>query len=181
VGLIGFQTDPAQTLDYELDWSNVLVEPETDEAASPILVTKLHADAMPMLRYRVGDIGRFPDGSKPGLPALTLHEVVGRETDRIWLPGGKWMSGLGFPHLMKDFPVRDFQVLQRNDLAVEIRIVPRSHFGDESRSAILEMVRANLAGVPVELLLVDDISRSKSNKRRPVISEVSPRSREDAP
>jgi phenylacetate-CoA ligase len=181
VGLIGFQTGPSHSLDYEVDWSNVLVESETEEVSSPILVTKLHADAMPMLRYRIGDVGRFPKGGGPALPALTLHEVVGRETDRIWLPGGKWMNGLGFPHLIKDYPVRDFQVVQRADFEVEIRVVARSDFSDESRSGILETVRANLPGVPVDLLLVDDIPKSTSNKRRPVISEVNPRAGEDAP
>jgi phenylacetate-CoA ligase len=174
IGLIGFQTDPARSLDFEVDWANVLVEPETKDASSPILVTKLHADAMPMLRYRIGDIGRFPNESALGLPALTLHEVVGRDTDRIRLPGGRWMHGLGFPHLMKDYPVRDFQVLQRRDLSVEIRVVARGDFTDESRRGILETVRANVSGVPVDLLLVDDIPRVKANKRRPVISEVDP-------
>jgi phenylacetate-CoA ligase len=180
VGLIGFQTDPARSRDYEIDWSNVLVEPETTDGVSSILVTKLHADAMPMLRYRIGDIGHFPSGSAPGHPALTLHDVIGRDTDRIWLPDGRWVHGLAFPHLMKDHPVRDFQVVQRRDLSVEIRVVARTDFTGESRSEILEKARSNLSGVPVDLLLVDDIPRLKSNKRRPVISEASPRSSEGA-
>jgi hypothetical protein len=78
---------------------------------------------------------------------------------------------------MKDFPVRDFQVVQRPDLRVEIRVVARSDFSDASRRGILERVRANLAGVPVDLLLVDHIPTSASTKRRPVISEVEARLR----
>jgi phenylacetate-CoA ligase len=180
-GLLAFQTDIARGLDYEVDWCNVLVEPETEDASSPILVTKLHADCMPMLRYRIGDIGRFPDGSRPGQPALTLHEIVGRDTDGIALPDGRWVHGIEFPHLMKDYPVREFQVLQRSDHSVEIRVVPRNHFSEENRDAILRTMKANLFGVPVKLLVVDEISRTKSNKRRPVISEVKSRVRESAP
>jgi phenylacetate-CoA ligase len=181
VGLIAFQTDVANGLDYEVDWSNVLIEPETEEANASILVTKLHADAMPMLRYRIGDIGRFPDGSRPGQPALTLHDIVGRDTDRIWLPNGTWLHGIEFPHLMKDHPVREFQVIQRSDLSVEIKVVPRTPFSDESRDGILHVMKANLSGVPLKLVVVDEIPRSKANKRRPVISEVMSRAREGVP
>lgn len=181
VALVGFQSNLARGLDYEVDWSNVLVEPETEERDAPILVTKLHADAMPMLRYRIGDIGRFSEASRPGAPAFTLHDVVGRDTDRIWLPNGQWVHGIEFPHLMKDHPVREFQVVQRADFSVEIRVVPRNHFSDDNREAILQTMKSNLVGVPLKLLTVDEISRTKSNKRRFVITEVSPHTRESTP
>jgi phenylacetate-CoA ligase len=60
VGPMGFQYHPAESHAYEIDWANVLLEPELESETCPILVTKLHADGMPMLRYRIGDIGRFP-------------------------------------------------------------------------------------------------------------------------
>lgn len=172
VGQVAFQHDPAQTLDFKVDWSNILLEPETGDESSAILVTKLHADGMPMLRYRIGDIGRFPEGSRPGWPTLVLREVIGRETDRLWMPDGSWAHGLGFPHMLKDYPVRDFQVVQRASLDLLIRIVPKDGFDDRTRNAILQLVRANLPGIPVEIALVTDIPRTKANKWRPVISEV---------
>src|SRR5262245_16089059 len=58
-GPMGFQVQPRRSLDYEVDWANLLVEPEADEEYSPVLVTKLHGDGMPMIRYRVGDLARF--------------------------------------------------------------------------------------------------------------------------
>jgi phenylacetate-CoA ligase len=172
VGYIAFQTDPGRTLDYEVDWSNVFVEPETDETESSILVTKLHADAMPMLRYRVGDLGRFPQDARPGHPALVLHEVIGRETDRIWLPDGRWITGLQIPHMMKDYPVREYMFTQRKDYSIEIKIVPRDGFGEHSRLRILATVQANLPGLTITTQLVDEIPRTRANKWRPVVSEV---------
>lgn len=172
VGYIAFQTDPARTLDYEVDWSNVLIEPETDEAESSILVTKLHADGMPMLRYRVGDLGRFSDGSRPGHPVFALGEVIGRDTDRIWLPDGRWITGLQVPHMMKDYPVREYMFTQRKDFSVEIKIVPREGFGEHSRRKILATVQANLPGLNITTRLVDEIPRTRANKWRPVVSEV---------
>ena len=57
-GCLGVQLEPG-SLEYTIDWSYTFVEPELPEPESPILVTKLHADGMPMIRYRIGDMGHF--------------------------------------------------------------------------------------------------------------------------
>lgn len=171
-GPIAFQLDPRRTLDFEVDWANVLIEPETFDGTSPILVTKLHADGMPMIRYRIGDLGHFASDASPGHPTFVLHEVVGREIDRIFLPDGRWVSGAEIPHLMKDHPVREFMFLQRADYSIELQLVPRAGFGDDSRREILRTVTDNLPGVPVELVVVDAVRRVHSSKLRPVVSEV---------
>jgi len=175
VALIGFQGDPEHNLDFQIDWANVLIEPETAGADSPILVTKLHADGMPMLRYRIGDIGRFPQGSRSGHPTFILHEIVGREMDRIWLHDGRWIHHIEFRHTMKDYAVDEFQVVQYADFSVAVRIVPRNGFTDESRKSILQILGANLPGLNVSLQLVEAIERTASNKLRPVISEIDER------
>jgi phenylacetate-coenzyme A ligase PaaK-like adenylate-forming protein len=169
---MGFQLEPQRSLDYEVDWQNVFVEPETAEAESSILITKLHADGMPMLRYRVGDVARFPPGSRPGHPAFVLQEVLGRELDRIWLPDGRWIHGTQVPHMMKDYPVREFMFLQRPDYSVEIQVVPRDGFGAEARESILETVETNLPGLQISLALVESVPRTRANKWRPVVSEI---------
>ena len=172
VGYIGFQMEPGRALAYEVDWANIFVEPETSDMESSILITKLHADGMPMIRYRIGDVGRFLSGSKPGRPAFFLNEVVGRDTDRIWLPGGQWIMGIQIPHMMKDYPVREYMFIQRSDYSVEIKIVPKVGFSDEDKRKILSTVERNLPGLPITAALVDEIPRTKANKWRPVVSEV---------
>ncbi|MDT5159241.1 MAG: hypothetical protein QOH51_3598 [Acidobacteriota bacterium] len=174
VGVLGFQFEPRRTLDYEVDWSLALVEPETEDNDSSILVTKLHGDGMPMLRYRVGDVGRFPYGSRPGHPAFVLQEVLGRESARLWLPDGRWVEGLQLPHMLKDYPVREFMFIQRPDYTVELRVVPKSGFADDARRGISAAVAANLPGLELEIVLVDSIPRTRANKWRPVVSEVTP-------
>jgi phenylacetate-CoA ligase len=172
MGDMAYQLDPARTLDFDVDWANTLMEPEADEPEPAILVTKLHADGMPMLRYRIGDVGRFPEGAAPGHPALTLCEVVGRDMDRIWLPDGRWINSVQLPHMFKDFPVREFMFVQRSDYSIELKIVPKSDFSGDSLSKINATVSLNLPGLPLNIALVDEIPRTKANKRRPVISEV---------
>jgi phenylacetate-CoA ligase len=174
VGLMAFQYEPWRTHDYEVDWSCVLVEPETADADASILVTKLHGDGMPMLRYRVGDVGRFPVGSLPGRPAFALREVLGRESARLWLPDGRWVEGLQLPHMLKDYPVREFMFIQRPDYTVELRVVPKNGFADDARRGIRAAVAANLPGLDLEIVLVESIPRTRANKWRPVVSEVTP-------
>jgi phenylacetate-CoA ligase len=171
-GCLGVQLDPTQTLAYTLDWANTLVEPETHEPESPILVTKLQADAMPMIRYRIGDTGRFSPGSKPGQPAFVLPDVMGRVVDRISLPDGRWVAGLEVPHLLKDYPVREFLFLQRQDHSVELQLVPQKDFDEHSLREIRDILTANLPGLPIQIELKESVVRTKSNKWRPVISEV---------
>lgn len=180
VGLMAMQYDPRRTHDFEVDWTNVLIEPETTEAESAILVTKFHADGMPMLRYRVGDLARFPAGSLPGHPVFTLHEVVGRDADRLWLPGGGWINSLQLPHLMKDFPVVEFQCHQHADYAVTLAVVPKKNFAAEDEAAILRTLQTNLPGVAVSLEKVAAVSRTKANKWRPVTSDVQLPAKHDA-
>jgi phenylacetate-CoA ligase len=176
-GCLGVQLNPSDTLDYTIDWANTLVEPELLEPESPILVTKLQADAMPMIRYRIGDVARFPEGSKPGHPTFVLPEVTGRDVDRIWLPDDGWVTGLEIPHMLKDYPVREFLFLQRQDHSVELQIVPQNGFDENCRRSIQETLAANLPGLQIKIELKESVVRTKSNKWRPVISEVDAASR----
>ena len=171
-GCVGVQLNPAKNLDYTVDWGQMLVEPELPQSDSPILITKLQADAMPMLRYRIGDIGRFLASDKPGHPTFVLSDVMGREVDRISLPGGRWVTGLEVPHLLKDYPVREFLFLQREDRSVELQIVPQRDFDESSLRRIQEILTANLPGLQIQIELRESVVRTKSNKWRPVISEV---------
>lgn len=171
-GSAATQINPPENLHFEIDWAWAVVEPETAEEDAPILVTKLHADGMPMIRYRVGDIGKFPVGSRSGHPAFHLREIVGRDLDRLWLPDGGNIHGIELPHLMKDFPVREFMLIQAEDYSVELQFVPKNGFNAEDKAAITQTIAANLGGLPVNLKQVETIPRTKANKWRPVISKV---------
>jgi phenylacetate-CoA ligase len=170
-GCLGVQLD-AKSLAYTIDWSYLLVEPELPQPESPILVTKLHADAMPMIRYRIGDIGRFSADSKPGHPTFVLPDVLGRVLDRIVMPDGRWIAGQHLPHLLREYPVREFLFWQRQDHSVELQIVPQKEFDDRSLRKIEEILTANLPGLPIKIELTESVVRTRSNKWRPVISDV---------
>lgn len=171
-GGLAMQTVPSPSCGFEIDWSWALVEPATEAPESPILVTKLHSDGMPMLRYENGDMGRFPSASRPGQPSFIIDEVIGRILDRIHLPSGKWILGAEFPHMLKDFPVREFMIVQDEDYRVEAKIVPARHFTESDADRIRQIMEANLVDIPVFISLVEHIERTKANKWRPVVSKV---------
>ena len=125
-----------------------------------------------MIRYRVGDIGKFSADSRSGQPSFYLQGVVGRDLDRIWLPDGRHIHGIELPHLLKDFSVREFMLIQAEDYSVELQIIPKNGFDAEEKAAIIRTIAANLEGLPVNLKQVEAIPRTKANKWRPVMSKV---------
>jgi phenylacetate-CoA ligase len=177
LGQIAGQHDPSRTLDLDVDWANVLVEPEGPSGVEPIIVTKLHADAMPFIRYRIGDVARFPAGSQPGHPVFHLEDVLGRSVDGLHTPDGRWLNGLGIPHLLKDFAIREFQVLQHADFSVQVFLVPASGYTAAEGDRVLGILAGNLPGLSFRIEAVPDIPRSGSGKWRPVMTHAVPRGR----
>lgn len=172
VGAIGFQLKPNETGNYTIDWANILLEPESDAPFSDILITKLHADGMPMIRYRIGDVAHFPQGSNPGNPTFELSEVLGRNTDRIWHPNGSYVHGNEVPHLLKSYPVREFMLVQRADYSVQLQLIPSDGFSPSARHDIQQVLLSNFPGIDVSIAIVDSIPRTKAGKWRPVVTEV---------
>jgi phenylacetate-CoA ligase len=171
-GAVAIQTKPNHSMSLDVDWAWAIVEPETCDRQSPILVTKLHADAMPMIRYRVGDIAKFPASSQPGHPAFWLEEVIGRNLDGIWLTDGRWIHGNELPHLLKDFPVREFSLVQEKDYEVFLRLVPKRDFTDDHMIEIKRVLLSNLENLSVNVSVVESIERTRAFKWRPVSTKV---------
>ena len=67
-----------------------------------IILTALDLYSMPLLRYRVEDVGAAADTTCPcgrGLPTMAI--VEGRVQDLISLAGGRFLPGEFFPHLLR--------------------------------------------------------------------------------
>jgi phenylacetate-CoA ligase len=179
VMLIASECDRQQGLHVSADH---LVVETLDDGGEPVegrpgqvALTDLHNYAMPLVRYRNGDVATSAPGPCPcgrGLPRLA--RVEGRELDMIRTPDGRIVSGEFFPHLMKDFAgVREFQVEQLALDELEIRLVCAPELGAEDRRRLADHVRQRIGGeVRVRLLEVDAIPRTASGKRRVTISHL---------
>lgn len=142
-----------------------------------ILVTPLDLYGMPLLRYRVEDVGT-PGTAAPcrcgrGLPAMAV--VEGRVQDLITLPGGRYLPGEFFPHLFKDFAIQQFQVEQDRLDHLTLRIVRGEGLSQQDLDYLLGKVREyteGTAGISVEFC--ETIPLTATGKFRYTISRLSP-------
>lgn len=167
---------------YHVFMKHVLVEIlDKDQPARPgelgdIVVTRLHAGAMPLIRYKVGDVGRMaPAGQcSCGRGLELLLSIDGRASDIVVTPSGKKLIVHFFTGIFEFARSIDtFQVVQNSSSSISVRVVPKGQFDaqewDRLRTEILTKGDPQLR---VELELVDSIPVSASNKRRFVVSNL---------
>jgi phenylacetate-CoA ligase len=141
-----------------------------------LVVTDLTNLAMPLIRYKVGDVvvsspRRCPCGR--GLPLL--EKVEGREADYVLTPQGKLISGIS---LTENFALHirgaaQVQIVQESERCLRLRMVPDESFGQESRWQIDQLVQ-EMFGPEMECKvdLVEAIPQEPSGKYRFCISNV---------
>ncbi len=151
--------------------------PVPDGAYGDIALTDLHNRLFPIIRYLNGDQGRARPGQCPcGRTLPLMDKIRGRVSDLLRLPSGRCIAGDYLTTLFDDCPdaVRQFQVYQRKDHSIEIRVVPNPAWPRLEET--LARVRSNLADkggqeVPVTVMSVPEIP-PRGGKLRYVLSEV---------
>ncbi len=140
-----------------------------------ILLTSLAEFAAPLIRYRVGDLGRPSDDvcrCGRGLPLL--QSVEGRVHDLLRRPQGGYLPGEFFPHLFKECPgVRQFQVVQTALDHLRILIVPGPAFSNRDLDIARRHIRNEMGdAVNIEFVTVSEIPATRSGKHRFTICEI---------
>lgn len=139
-----------------------------------IVVTNLHSYAMPIIRYRTGDVGTLdpaPCSCGRGLPLL--GSVEGRRTDFLITPDGRVMHALAPIYVLREVAsVREFEIVQDRIDRLAVTLVPGSDFSPADRERIAEGLR-RLFGpeMTIEIAISDAIVRP-SGKHRYVRSTV---------
>ncbi len=133
-----------------------------------LLITDLHNFAQPFIRYTNGDLASWLEGDCPcgrGLPRLA--GVSGRVMDAIRTPDGGRLTGLFFPHLLKDFEaIRRYQIVQERLDHLTLRLVLSEPLAAKDQALILEMIGQALPGVAAEIQQVEEIETTPSGKVR---------------
>lgn len=134
-----------------------------------LLITLLDNDSFPMVRYDVGDRATVAgDGPCPcGMSYPRLARVDGRALDVLWTSSGGALTGVFFPHLMKEHLwAHAFQVVQSEDGSVELRVVTAEPPGPDAVAAVVDAVKDVMGDFPVSLRRVDALERTPSGKVR---------------
>lgn len=98
-------------------------QPVVDGHAGEIVLSSISNRAVPLLRYRTGDIGALThECCACGQPGPRLHSMTGRRLRSFRLPSGRLVSPASFHHLVDRFPLREFRLTQRDDSVFELEV-----------------------------------------------------------
>jgi len=175
VGLIASECEQHRGLHLNAD--HVLVEflREDGTAAMPgeeasIVVTDLVNRGMPLIRYRVEDLGvpshqQCPCGR--GLPIM--ERVTGRQADFLKRPDGSLVAGVSLvERTLTAIPGIEQMQLVQNDLhRVCAKVVSDSYFDDTSEHKLRdELQRVFGAGTTIEMERVVGLEQTRAGKYR---------------
>ncbi|MBN1566426.1 MAG: phenylacetate--CoA ligase family protein [Acidobacteria bacterium] len=175
VNLIGWSC-PQSGLLHICDPS-VIVEVLDDEGRpvaegepGSLVVTALHLRVMPFVRFMVGD--RVVKGPAPcpcGAPFGTLRSIDGREIDRLKLSNGSTLHAYELLNILLEFGLADgwmrqYQLVQDEPGAIEVRIWPLRPPGPGVVEEIATRLEQRTSGTPVRIKLVDKMELDAGGK-----------------
>lgn len=143
-----------------------------------ILVTDLLNQSMPLIRYEIGDVGRWAEEGRCacGRELPRLADVQGRTTDFLVLRDGRRISGPALTLIVADMSdVRQVQFVQHSLDEVILRVVPGNGYGPATAEELqrrLGLYIQNAARLRIEP--ADDIPPEMSGKYRFVVSTLAP-------
>jgi phenylacetate-CoA ligase len=178
VGYIADECELRQGLHVHMEYLAVEIVDENgywvkDGEEGDILITELENFGMPIIRYRIGDRAVRTRKTCPcGRGLQVIPAVTGRSTDIILLPNGNKLTGLVFPHALKDFPIAEYQIVQKQLDIVEAKVVLEPGATESTLQAVQVAMKNIMPGVTVNLTSVTHIPRTRSGKLRSVISEL---------
>jgi len=150
--------------------------PAAAGAEGRLVCTVLDNDAMPLIRYDLGDIAAWatePCSCGRSFPLLRL--LSGRANDRLRLADGQTISPEGLLARFDSMSagVREYQVIQEAGTRFRVIVVPGAQFDDATSGRIRAIFESWQPSVDVTVECVDQIPREPSGKRRTFRSLVS--------
>jgi phenylacetate-CoA ligase len=151
-----------------------------DQPASPgeigeIVITPLFSYGMPLIRYRIGDLGIAaepkPCACRRGLPII--DRIVGRSSDMMVNFSGELFHGEFFTHLFYNLPgIRQFQVIQPDRQHLQFKLVAGPEFDFQNTQILEAKIKAFVGPMIISWERVDEIPLLHSGKRAFTISQV---------
>lgn len=140
-----------------------------------IVYTGLYNYTMPLIRYRIEDIGVPSDEKCPcgrGLPLMKLIE--GRSDSFMQVPDGKIFSPIIWTAIMRRIPgVGQFKAIQERKDLIRILLVKDEEFTQRTIDQIEHDIKEVMGEkINIEIEIVDEIPKDKTGKVRAAVSKV---------
>ena len=186
--ILGFECEKHCGLHMMTNGTYIEFVDEDGEYVSPgeqgeIIVTGLRNHVMPLIRYRIGDLGIPTDEKCPcGRSWPLMRSVHGRVNDYLVLPSGReipagwlYVERIVDPELKKNlFSVAQYQIIQERKNRIILKVVKGRKFDPE----MLERIKNNLEtyfarlGEEIEVVMqvVKEIPKGRTGKKKDFIS-----------
>lgn len=179
-GNVAYQCDRRQGHHVAIDCAILEVLAADGDPARPgedgrLVCTVLDNDAMPLIRYDLGDIAaQSSELCACGRSFPLLQVISGRSNDQLRLGDGRAISPEG---LLARFgamsgSVREYQIIQEALEGFRVLVVPGVQFDDAAGGRIRAIFEAWRPSVQVTIEAVDAIPREPSGKRRAFRSQL---------
>lgn len=134
-----------------------------------IVITDLVNLGMPLIRYRIEDVGIPTDrkcGCGRGLPLM--ERVNGRTADFLIKTDGTLVAGVSLVErtLTAIKGIEQMQIVQEKIDDITVRIVTNELYDDQSHKRLIAEFSKVFGDVPVKILKVEKIPQEKSGKYR---------------
>lgn len=177
LGVLGMECSKGQNL--HLNNVNFIIE-VLDENNNPVqpgeqgevVVTDLYSHAMPLIRYKTGDLAILGESTcECGLKTPYLEKLLGRQLEVIYAPDGSRVESMAINGRMRDIEgVRQFQFIQTGKSEYTLNIVKLKDRIDERE---IEKRYKNILGQEAEMVFnyVEDIPPLRSGKRPYILQQ----------
>lgn len=165
---------------YHINIDSVVVEfvNEGENVATgedgEVVITTLFNYAMPLIRYRIGDVGSFSDENCPcGITLPLMRSLKGRCNDFIMLPDGRKLSPWFFWNSIDLTGVAQFRIVQEKIDVIRVLLKVAENYGKEQVDKTIKGLREVFGNeVDVMVDVVDELPQDNSGKMRSVISKI---------
>ncbi|MEZ5543302.1 MAG: phenylacetate--CoA ligase family protein [Pseudomonadota bacterium] len=153
-----------------IEFLNDRLEPAQPGETAEIVVTDLYNRAMPLIRYRVGDMGAYSERvCECGRGWPMLEQVIGRTADFLKRKDGSQVAGVSLvERTLTAIPgLAQMQLVQTALDCIEVNLVP----GDDFTEATIEQLQAEFklvfgADLRLNVHRLEQIPREASGKYR---------------
>jgi len=141
-----------------------------------VIVTDLNNFAVPMLRYRIGDLAVQPKRATCtcGRSMSMIGKIEGRTQALVHCANGRWIPGTFFAHFFKEHEsqISHFHVVQKVRASFDLLLVKNRGWDPVGWQRVLDELRDYVGDTDINVRFVSEIPMLKTGKRTPVTSKV---------
>lgn len=181
VGLIACECEKHNGMHIDLENNFVeLVDTQGNDVASgedgAVVVTNLISKAMPLIRYKMGDVASMqPRSCSCGRTLPLMNNISGRVADFLVRRDGSVVAGVSLvERTLTKFPgIAQMQIVQENLETIVLRLVREVGYDSSTEQGLIEEFKQSV-GVhnDIRIEFVTAIPQEKSGKFRFAISKV---------